>query len=59
MFFLSEYIIMFNLCVFTRVFRKNNLMYTVQSADIPVIYIGMTVDIYVKYVIRRTVIRGV
>jgi hypothetical protein len=37
----------------------NDFTYTVQSADIPVIYKGMIVYIYVKYVIRCTVIRAV
>ena len=57
-FFISEYILMFNLCVFTRVLQMN-VTYTVQNADIPVIYVGVSVCIYVKYVIRRTVIRAV
>jgi len=32
----------------------NSFMYTVQNADIPV-----SVDIYVKYVIRHTLLRAV
>jgi len=37
----------------------NNFTYTVQNADIPVIYVGVSVNIYVKYVIRHTVIGAV
>jgi len=37
----------------------NNITYTVQNADIPVIYLGVSACFYVKYVIRHTVIRGV
>jgi len=37
----------------------NSFMYTVRNADIPVIYIGVSVYIYVLYVIRFTVIRAV
>jgi len=33
----------------------NNLMYTVMGADIPMIYIGVSVHICVKYVIRHSV----
>jgi hypothetical protein len=33
---------MFNLCVFTRVLRMNNFMYTVLNADIPVMYVGVS-----------------
>jgi len=50
---------MFNLCVLTRVLRMNNFMYTVLNADIPVIYIVMSVHIHVKFVIRCSVRRGV
>jgi hypothetical protein len=50
---------MFKLCVFTRVLQINNFTYTVQNADIPVIYIGVSVHIYVKYVRKRTLIRAV
>jgi hypothetical protein len=50
---------MCNVCVFTRVLQMNNFTYTLQNADIPVIYVGVSVCIYVKYVIRRTVIRAV
>jgi hypothetical protein len=46
---------MFNLCVFTRALRMNNSMYTVVNADIPVIYIGVSVCIYVKCVIGHSV----
>jgi len=49
---------MFNLCVFARILRRN-FMHTVQNADIPVINVGVSVYIYVKYVIRHTVIRAV
>jgi len=35
----------------------NNVMYTVLNADVPMIYRGMSVHIYVKCVIRRSVIR--
>ena len=48
---------MFNLCVFTRVLRMNIFMCTVLNADIPVIYIGVTVYIHVKYVIGHSVKR--
>ena len=48
---------MFNLCVFTRVLRMNNFMHTVQNADIPVIYVGVSVRIHVKYVIGHSVKR--
>jgi len=37
----------------------NNFRCTVQNADIPVIYVGVSVYIYVKYVIRRIVISTV
>jgi len=37
----------------------NNLMYTVESADIPVIYIGVSIHTHVKCAIGHTVIRGV
>jgi hypothetical protein len=37
----------------------NNFTYTVLNADIPVIYVGVSVYIYVKYVIRRIVIIAV
>jgi len=37
----------------------NNFTYTVQNADIPVIYIGVSICIYVKYVIRHTLLRAV
>ena len=50
---------MFSLCVFTRILRMNNLMYTVVNADIPVIYIGVSVHMQVKCVMGHTVIRGV
>jgi hypothetical protein len=33
----------------------NNFMYTVLNADIPVIYIGVSVRIYVKCVIGHSV----
>ena len=50
---------MFNLCFFTRVLRMNNFMYTVLNADIPVIYIGLSVHILVKCVMRYSVQRVV
>jgi len=37
----------------------NNLMYTVVNADIPVIYIGVSVHMHVKCVIGHTVRGGV
>jgi len=37
----------------------SNFMYRVLKADIPVIYIGKSVDIHVKYVIRHSVKRAV
>ena len=49
---------MFNLCVFTRVLSMNN-MYTVLNADIPVIYIGVSVHIHVKCVISHSVKKAV
>ena len=45
---------MFNLCVFTRVLQMN-FMYRVMNADIPVIYVGVGVQFYVKFVIRYSV----
>jgi len=56
--FLSEYILMFNLCVFTRVRRMNKFMYRVLNADLPVIYIMVNAFIAVKYVIRHSVERA-
>jgi hypothetical protein len=37
----------------------NNFMYTVLNAEIPVIYKGVSVHIYVKSVIRNSVNRAV
>jgi len=37
----------------------NNFTYTVQNADIPAIRVGVSIYIYVKYVIRHTVVRAV
>jgi len=37
----------------------NIIIYTVLNADIPVIYMGVSVHIYVKYVIGHTVKRRV
>ena len=48
-----------NLCVFTRVLRMNNFMYTLLNADIHVIYRGVSVHTHVKCVIGHTVIRRV
>jgi len=59
MFFPSEYILMFNLCVFTRVLQMNNFTYTVLNADIPVIYIRVSIHIHVKCVISHSVKRAV
>jgi hypothetical protein len=36
----------------------NSFMYTVLNVDVPVIYLGVSVCIYVKYVIRHTVKRA-
>jgi hypothetical protein len=36
----------------------NNFKYTVMNIDIPVMYIGVIVHIYVKYVIRHLVKRA-
>jgi len=36
-----------------------NVTYTVQNTGIPVIYVGVSICIYVKYVRKRTVIRAV
>jgi len=33
----------------------NNFMYAVMNADVPLIYIGLTVHFYVKFVIRHSV----
>jgi hypothetical protein len=37
----------------------NNFMYTVLNADIPVIYVGLSVGIYVKCVIGHLVKRAI
>jgi len=37
----------------------NNLMYRVMNADIPVIYVGVCIHFYVKFVIRHSVIRAI
>jgi len=37
----------------------NNFMYTVMTADIPLIYIGVSVHFYVKFVIRHSVKRAI
>ena len=50
---------MFNVCVFTRLLQMNNFMYRVMKVDIPVIYIGVGVHIYVKFVIRHSVKRAI
>jgi len=47
------------LCVFTRLLQMNNFMYTVMNADIPVIYIGVGIHFYVKFVIRHSVRRAI
>jgi hypothetical protein len=56
---LSEYILMFNFCVFARALWMNNYMYKVLNAGIPVIYIGMSTHILVKCVKRNSVRRVV
>jgi len=50
---------MFNLCVFTRVLQMNNFMYRVMNADIPVIYVGVGIHFYVKFVIRLSINRAI
>jgi hypothetical protein len=50
---------MFALCVFTRVLQMSNLTFTVLNADISVIYMGVSVHIYVHCVIRYSVKRAV
>jgi len=45
------------LCVFTRLLQMNNFMHTAMNADIPVIYIGVGINFYVKFVIRHSVKR--
>jgi len=37
----------------------NNFMYAVMNADIPVIYIGVGIHFYVKFVIRHSVNRNI
>jgi hypothetical protein len=49
---------MFTLYAFTRVLGMNIFMYTVLNADIPVIYVGVSVYIHVKYVIGHSLITG-
>jgi len=58
-FFFSKYTLMFNLSVFTRVLQMNNFMYRVMNADILLIYVGLTVHFYVKFVIRHSVKRAI
>ncbi len=45
---------MFNLCVSTSVLRMDNFTYAMLNADVPVIYIGVSVDIHVKCVIKHS-----
>jgi len=58
LFLLSEYMLIFNLCVYTRILRVNNFTYTVLNADFPLIYIGVSVHIHVKFVTRHSVKRA-
>ena len=37
----------------------NSFMYTVMSADIPVMYIGVSVNMHVKFVIGHSVKRAI
>jgi hypothetical protein len=46
---------MFKLYVFNRVLSMNIIKYTVLNPDIPVMYIGVSAHIFVKYVIRLSV----
>jgi len=50
---------MFELCIINRVLcMKNIITYTVLNADIPVVYMGVSIRIHVKCKIRHSVKRA-
>jgi len=48
-----------NVYLFNRLLQINNFMHRMMNADIPVIYAGVGVQFYVKFVIRNSVKRAV